>query len=113
MSGSARRCRPEIDGAPEVSVSLELKCCWNRDLDTAMKDQLLDRYLDAENNQGIYLIAHFESPKWEDGDAANRSACGRRDLKSSRSFFAAQAAELSAQGLTDISAFVLDCSLPA
>jgi hypothetical protein len=104
---------PEIDGAPEVSVSLELKCCWNRDLETAMEGQLLDRYLDVENNQGLYVIAHFDSPQWEDGDAVNRSACRRRDFKSSRSFFSAQAAALSAKELADISAFVLDCSLPA
>jgi hypothetical protein len=101
----------EVDGAGEVAVSIELKCCWHRDLDTAMRDQLLERYLDEDDNQGIYLVAYFDSPDWEDGDRDNRRACRRRDLPETRSFFAAQAEALSAVEVADIDAFVLDCRL--
>lgn len=102
----------ETVGASAVSVSVELKCCWNRDLDTALREQLLDIYLDEEsNNQGIYLVAYFDSPLWDDGDARNRASCRRRSIDQTRTFFASQAASCSASEVADIDAFVLDCRL--
>jgi hypothetical protein len=70
-----------VAGSPTVSVTIELKCCWHADLDKAMSAQLVDRYLDPKNNQGIYLVAYFDSPSWADEDARNRRACRRRNFE--------------------------------
>lgn len=101
----------QVEGSPIVSVSVELKCCWHADLDTAMRDQLVSRYLDAENSQGIYLVAQFDSPDWTQEDNRNRSRCRRRTVEEARRFFEEQANAIGGEGLADVSAFVLDCSL--
>jgi hypothetical protein len=103
--------RAELEGTPQVSVSVEPKCCWHRDLGTAMQEQLVDRYLDADQTQGIYVVAHFQADTWSDNDRQFRSACARRDLDTSREFFVAQAAAISRDQLAEISSFVLDCHL--
>lgn len=103
---------PEVEGAPQVAVSLELKCCWNADLDSGMQDQLVDRYLDDELTQGIYAVAYFDATEWDDSDSRNRQRCRRRDLEASRQFFADQATSVSSEQVADVSSAVLDCSLP-
>jgi len=100
----------EVEGSPIVRVVIELKCCWHADLDKAMKGQLVDRYLDGDHRQGIYVVAHFDSPDWDTSDNALRR-CRRRDFQASRDFFAQQAENVSANGTAEVSAFVLDCSL--
>jgi hypothetical protein len=101
----------QVQGSQLVRVVTELKCCWHADLDTAMRDQLVSRYLDAKNNQGIYLVAYFDSPKWDDSDTAKRARCRRRSVAELREFFAQQAAEVNAEGLAEVSTLVLDCSV--
>jgi hypothetical protein len=100
-----------VEGSQLVQTVIELKCCWHEGLDTAMRNQLVSRYLDGDHNQGIYLVAHFDSPRWSDSDAGRRRACRKRDLAATRAFFAAQATDVSSEGLADISAYTLDCSL--
>lgn len=102
---------PEVEGATTVRVVIELKCCWHADIDTAMREQLVDRYLDYENDQGIYLVARFDSADWDDSDAHKRGRCRARTLEESRSFFSEQAAEVSSEGIAEVSAVVLDCSI--
>jgi hypothetical protein len=100
-----------VEGSPIVRVVIELKCCWHEDLDEAMKEQLVDRYLDGDHRQGIYVVAHFDSPDWDASDSVNYRRCRRRDFQASRDFFAQQAERVSADGTAEVSAFVLDCSL--
>jgi hypothetical protein len=102
---------PEVEGAALVRVVTEVKCCWHADLDTAMREQLVDRYLDAENDQGIYLVARFDSPDWDDSDARYRGRCRARTLEELRNLFTAQAEELSGEGMAEVDAVVLDCSI--
>jgi hypothetical protein len=102
---------PEVEGAATVRVVTELKCCWHEDLDMAMRGQLVDRYLDGENDQGIYLVAYFDSPDWDDSDAPKRGRCRARTLEESRSFFAGQAAEINSEGTAEVGVVVLDCRL--
>ena len=55
--------------AGAVSAIIEVKGCWNLQLDTAMENQLVGRYL--KGNQcpnGVYLVGWFNCPKWSDGD---------------------------------------------
>lgn len=102
---------PEVENAALVRVVTEVKCCWHADLDTAMREQLVDRYLDTENDQGIYLVARFDSPDWDDSDRRYRGRCRARTLEELRSFFTAQAEEVSGEGIAEIGAVVLDCSI--
>ncbi|HXV04588.1 MAG TPA: hypothetical protein VFP23_01625 [Solirubrobacterales bacterium] len=111
LSAAAADSRP--GSVKELIVAIEVKCCWNKDLDTAMDDQLFQRYLDAHNDQGIYVIAHFDSPKWDDSDTVNRQACRRRDAAETETFFENQAEEISARGMSDVSSYMLDCQVPA
>jgi hypothetical protein len=99
---------PEVEGSEMVSVTIELKCCWHADRDRAMREQLVGRYLDTDEDQGIYLFAHFDSEKWDHADS-RRSICRRRGVEESRSFYEIQAEEVSAEGLAEVSVFVLDC----
>jgi hypothetical protein len=103
----------QVEGASLVRVVSELKCCWHDDLDRAMRDQLVSRYLDVENDQGIYIVGHFDSPDWDDSDDRRRARCRRRSVAELRTFFTEQAAEVSGEGLAEVSALVLDCSIGA
>jgi hypothetical protein len=102
----------QVEGATLVTVAIELKCCWHDDLDTAMLDQLVAQYLDAENDQGIYLVACFDSPDWSEADIRNRTRCRRRTVTETREFFDEQARAVRDEGLADVSVFVLECTLP-
>ncbi len=45
-------------------VIIEVKCCWNQELQTAMKTQLVDRYLkDNDCQTGIYAVGWFMCPQ--------------------------------------------------
>jgi hypothetical protein len=47
----------EVEGAATASVMIEVKGCWHADVNTAMKSQLLDRYLTGTGStHGIYLL---------------------------------------------------------
>jgi hypothetical protein len=101
-----------VEGADVVSLTIEVKGCWNQELDQAMSTQLAERYLLAEGQrQGIYVVGWFAADDW-DKDDWRRTRCGRRELDESRTFFAEQAREVSAQHGVQIAAVVLDCSLP-
>jgi hypothetical protein len=93
-----------------ISMIIEVKGCWHRDLETAMGSQLRDRYL-RENHctYGLYLVAWFRCTKWNDGDY-RKSDTRSWTFEEARGFFAKQAEELSLPG-EDLRAFVLDAAL--
>lgn len=46
-----------------LSVTIEVKGCWNNEIKTGAKNQLLDRYLRPfGRTHGIFLVAWFHSP---------------------------------------------------
>jgi hypothetical protein len=54
---------------PEAVVILEVKGCWNKDVKTAMRTQLAERYL--RNNfytHGVYLVGWYATNLWEPKD---------------------------------------------
>lgn len=93
-----------------VSVIIEVKGCWNRELQTAMKAQLVDRYLQDNHCQyGLYLIGWFNSNEWDSedyrkGDAPNIT------IDEAQRQFDVQAAELSQQGIK-VRALVLNAAV--
>lgn len=92
-----------------LSVIIETKCCWHKDLDVAMKTQLYDRYLSNNVNPfGIYLIGWFNKDLWDETDY-QKDKC-KYTLAKTRKKFESQASSLSQSGKT-IKAFILDASI--
>jgi hypothetical protein len=101
-----------VEGADIVGVTVEVKGCWHAEVNGAMKSQLAERYLLPEGQQqGIYVVGWFAADDWDSEDW-RRTACARRGLAESRTFFGEQAREVSAEHNVEIEAVVLDCSLP-
>jgi len=98
-------------GKPQrISVIIEVKDCWNQKLLTAMKDQLVDRYLsESDCRHGFYLVAWFLCDTWDDEDY-RKGDTPRWSLQQAREHFQGQAAELSQDGVL-IRSFVLDTEL--
>ena len=96
-------------GKEKLVVVVEVKGCWNRDLRTAMKTQLVDRYL-KENfyGHGIYLVAWFICPRWDVEDS-RRADVRYASPGTARTYLSRQAAKLSDDEV-HVSAFVLDAA---
>ncbi len=96
-----------------ITVIIEVKGNWNRDLKSVMQSQLAERYI-ANNNSdhGVYVVGWFESTEWDSEDwrrdAARRT---RLSLDEARVTFDQQAATLS-NGERTLNALVLDMHLP-
>ena len=93
-----------------VTVIVEAKGCWNKDLKTAMRDQLRDRYLkENQCSHGLYVVGWYLSERWTKEDY-RLAQTPKLTLEGARQLFDAQAAELSVDGLT-LKAFTLDTAL--
>jgi hypothetical protein len=96
-----------------VQAIAEVKGCWNKDVTTAMKDQLQDRYLRDNNCQyGLYVVGWFLCDQWDEADYRKADAIRvmPTSLEEARTFFEKQAAGLSHEGLV-IASCVINCSL--
>jgi len=83
--------------AEDLTTIVEVKGCWNADVDTALETQLVDRYLRATANPyGIYLVIWFASERWRDDDR-RRAACARRDREQTMQALAERSRELEAE----------------
>jgi hypothetical protein len=105
---------PDTVDAHHVKVIVEVKGCWNADLETAMETQLVDRYLDpSEVTQGVYLVACFDPAGWKpDERDARRRAAAKHALGDLAEQLREQAQDVSARRSVDVEAVVLDCALP-
>jgi hypothetical protein len=97
-----------------IKAIIEVKGCWNPDLETAMDQQLVGRYLqDHQCPYGIYLIGWFACDKWTDNDYRKKQS-PQYPLEHAISHFEEQAKEISAKssipGLA-LKAHVLDAHL--
>jgi hypothetical protein len=102
--------RETQDICEAVSAIIEVKGNWHRDLRTAMRTQLRDRYL-KENlcRDGIYLVGWFSCTNWG-GEDDRRKRCPNMSLDDARDSFRKQAEELSVDGY-HLKSYVLDVSL--
>lgn len=86
-------------------VIIEVKCCWNKELYTAMENQLVNKYLkDNDCKHGLYLVGWYYCDKWD---------MGKKDkqIDDAKENFSQQAIKLSKDNLKIVS-FVLDTRLP-
>lgn len=94
-----------------VSVLIEVKGCWNSELDTAMEQQLIKRYMVREQlKEGIYLVAWFLSNLWDKKDTRYKQT-KKISLDESRQKFDNQATALSTTYEINVSAMVVDTRL--
>ncbi|MCY1042766.1 NACHT domain-containing protein [Corallococcus sp. bb12-1] len=99
---------PDGREAP-ISVIIEVKGCWNPDLWTAMREQLVERYL-AENacQHGIYLVGWYACAHWDETQA-HPTEGGVITQDRARQCLEEQATELS-RIKAQVRAFVLDAA---
>ncbi len=84
----------------EISVFVEVKGIWHKDVETSIEHQLADRYLTgARSLTGIYLVAAFASEHWADGDS-RREKARRHDPGQLRQYLEVEAEHLSTDGKT-------------
>ena len=103
--------RRKLEGAfDSVEVIIEVKGCWNKELKTAMKTQLLEQYLEESSCQfGIYLVGWFLCDKWDKDDGRNKLT-PNITLEEAKSHFSDQAVALSGER-KKLSSFVMDARL--
>jgi hypothetical protein len=97
------------DHQRSFSVTIEVKGCWHRELETAMETQLAKRYL-AETNRrcGVYAVCWFSGERWTNLDSRKKK-CSRHSLEGVRLLLAEPATLLRSSGF-NISVVVLDCT---
>lgn len=92
-----------------VSVIMEVKGCWHRQLQEAMRKQLRDRYMAKSScTHGLYVVGWFLCDQWDNADY-RKAQTPKWSLRDAHEFFARQAEELK-NANTRIRAFVLNTS---
>ncbi|WP_433709078.1 NACHT domain-containing protein [Paenibacillus illinoisensis] len=92
-----------------ITVIIEVKGNWHRELFQAMETQLVNRYLQEDKcKYGLYLIGWFESLRWDEND--RRSAIPSVGLQVTKNLLADQAKSLSRKG-RDVRSFVMNLYL--
>jgi hypothetical protein len=99
-----------VEGAPQVTVVVEVKGCWHPDLMTALRSQLVEDYLSRNQRHGIYLPVWFGPTGWEDGADRRRAACARLNPGDIVTTLDRQAEALRSDGYT-VAVVILDASL--
>lgn len=88
-----------------VTIIVEVKGCWHKEVLTAMETQLVQRYLkDNACRHGIYLVGWFYCPQWETPPRKYGSQQNLQELLD------AQAASMATRGVT-IRAWVLNTAI--
>ena len=105
----ALRERRRGDGFDRLTVIVETKGCWNRNLKKAMEGQLRDRYLRPNNlTHGLYIVGWFLCEHWSREDYRRRQT-PKKTFDEARAIFSEQARALS-EGRSRIRSYVLDLS---
>ncbi|WP_123980636.1 hypothetical protein [Streptomyces sp. Ag109_O5-1] len=88
------------------TVIIESKGCWNKDLPTALSEQLVDRYLRRPRTAGIFLVGFFDCDQWS---SLARRRCSPRHT---RQEIMHEQKQLAARHDATVRARVLDCRPP-
>ena len=99
-----------FDGSDKITAIIEVKGCWHEDLLTAMKTQLVERYLhDNQCQHGIYLVGWFKGEHWDRSDYRLRKTLDM-SIDALIEELLQQAENLSKNGLSILN-YVLDATL--
>ena len=98
---------PKPHGQLHLKAVIEVKGCWNRQLETSIQEQLINKYLQGPDCQhGIYLVGWFDPNDW-DGNDYRKTDAPHWTIQETHEFFAQQAAQHSTAERT-VRSFVLD-----
>jgi hypothetical protein len=105
-SGIGERTDLLVDAAPvggphtgRLSLPVEVKGAWNDELRTAMRSQLVERYMrDTPATDGIYVVVWPDLKSWTDGNDSRRSVLASLDRQAVEAELAAQASGLAQAG---------------
>ncbi len=96
-----------------AQVILEVKCIWNPSLKTAMKEQLVDRYLqDNDCRHGLYVVGWYDGIRWKKETSSYRKSRSVKSLADLQSQLEEQVVSITEQH-PDISLkiYVLQCAI--
>jgi hypothetical protein len=99
-----------VEGAPQVTVVIEVKGCWHPGLLTAMRAQLAEGYLSPTHNHGVYLPVWFGQAGWEDSEDRRRRTCSKLNPAALMPTLERQAEALHVDGYR-VAVVMLDASL--
>jgi hypothetical protein len=92
-----------------LTVIVEVKGCWNREVKDAHRTQLRERYLhENQCKHGIYLVGWFGCDQWDSRDDRNGHTPWR-SFAEAKDDLRARVPEMRAEG--GVRAYVLDCAL--
>ncbi|MEM6253510.1 MAG: hypothetical protein AAF821_11360 [Cyanobacteria bacterium P01_D01_bin.156] len=93
-----------------ITAIIEVKGCWHREVKTAMKTQLVERYLaDNAYSHGLYLVGWFACPQWDAEDSRHKDM-PKMDLGEAKHYFEQQAKDLTSSAI-NVRSFVLNTAL--
>lgn len=106
------RAAPGSNRAIEsIRAVIEVKGSWNAEVMRALKDQLVDRYLDPHHiRSGLYLVGWYTCGSWREGRDRRRSEL-LGDRETVQASLTAQAVGVTSS-VREVRAFVLNVSLP-
>lgn len=103
-------CLCKVDSRERIKAVVEVKCCWNRYLMTAMRTQLVEQYMnDPDCLVGVYVVGYYDSNCWDEQHRRMKNCKhkGKADLLEQ---LQKQAKELSNSNMI-IVPYVVDLSL--
>lgn len=97
-----------------VTLVIEVKGAWNAETTTALKDQLVNKYLApaGDSRHGLFVVGWYDCPMWDKRDRRRGKALGHGNMTALRRRLNRQARSASQTGLV-VRACVLDARLAA
>jgi len=95
-----------------ISMIIEVKGCWHKELKTALDTQLSMRYMkDNEAHYGIYLAVWFLCDEWDGREDWRKDNTPQQSMVEIGAFLTEQAKAVNPNGRSTIRAFVLDATI--
>jgi hypothetical protein len=107
---NAVRRRPDGEQFDPIAAVIETKGCWNNELFTALEEQLFGDYMiRLRSHAGIYLVAWFDTAKWDPEDG-RRGRVPRTTMVKAKQRLDRQAAALPEGSV--VRPVILECRVP-
>lgn len=99
-------------GQGTLTVIIECKGCWNKDLATGLGNQLVGKYLAIPGRSaGIYLIGYFDCARWDRSQHPRTGHVARHELDDVRAEHTGAASDEAERKSVTVNAYILDCRL--
>ncbi|GAA2752942.1 hypothetical protein [Kitasatospora cinereorecta] len=98
-------------GEDPIKVVIECKGCWNETLKTALREQLVDQYLQTPRTAGLFLTGYFHCDRWDEKRQRNCPKTGHS--LDEVAVHQREQARITREGGAVVSSVTLDCALPS